>query len=124
MKKLCYVQKNKLYFTEKELNEQWGDDWDDYSYHLNAGLPYEDEANQIQCIYIESGPRCSSFLYPSDEEDVEYCVKDINEGATPWVTFDFYGVPREVIKLYAGISLEECIELLLKYECRVFIERR
>lgn len=124
MKRLCFANNGMLYFTEKKLENQWGDGWDDYPYQLSAGLPYEDDNNQIQCIYVKPGPRCSIFLYPSGEKNKMYSVKDVNGGITPWVMFDFYGIPREIIKLYAGTSLDECIDLLLKYECRVFIETR
>ena len=40
MYKLCYVSNGVLYFTNKELSEQWGDDWNDHPYEHNAGEPY------------------------------------------------------------------------------------
>lgn len=37
---LCFVKGNRAYFTRKDLDEQWGDDWDDRPYEYNAGEPY------------------------------------------------------------------------------------
>lgn len=39
--RLCYVNGRFAYFTSKDLDKQWADDWDDKSYEHNAGEPYE-----------------------------------------------------------------------------------
>ena len=41
--KLCFIDNeiNCAYFTEKDVTEQWGDDWNDAPYEYNAEPPYE-----------------------------------------------------------------------------------
>ena len=38
--KLCYLENNIMYFTS-DIENQWGDDWDDRPYEHNAGKPYQ-----------------------------------------------------------------------------------
>lgn len=37
--KLCYIKDNAAWFTS-DLKHQWGDDWGDRPYEVNAGSPY------------------------------------------------------------------------------------
>ena len=45
--KLCYVDRNKAWFTNN-FEKQWGDDWDDAPYEHNAGLPYDHWSELIE----------------------------------------------------------------------------
>lgn len=92
--KLCYVNRTlhgdyvNLYFTSKELEDQWGDDWDDVPYEHNAGRPY------TPCWHNERG----SSKYPCD---CEICQREWNEDGTPkWEVYTL-AVKSDVIKLPA-----------------------
>lgn len=68
--KLCYVSSGSAYFTTKELDKQWGDDWDDAPYEHNAGSPY------TPCWHNEEG----SEKYPCD---CDLCKRDWNKDGSP-----------------------------------------
>jgi len=97
--KLCYIIDCWAYFTYAPLKEQWGDDWDDAPYEHNAGEPYEHPGHKITKVAFDG-----EFYDPAyiAGDNSQYCVKDINEGQTPWLINGNKG-----ISIYAGVSLEE-----------------
>ena len=66
--KLCYVQNNKAFFTTQNLEDQWGDDWDDIPYEHNSGYPYE------PCWHNEPG--CINRKYRGNARPGELCKCD------------------------------------------------
>ncbi len=98
--KLCYLENSIMYFTS-DIDNQWGDDWDDRPYEHNAGPPYED-GRMIKKIkfkghFIEP---CSFCL------NSQYSVQDINSGVVPWAYTD------EVGGLFGGDSMGKAIKWL------------
>ena len=49
--KLCYLENNIMYFTS-DIENQWGDDWDDRPYEHNAGTPYETHTTVKKIAFI------------------------------------------------------------------------
>jgi hypothetical protein len=100
---LCYVDGPWAYFTTQDLNEQWGDDWDDAPYEHNAGEPYTayKEGEDWQIIKVAfDGPLES----PADiaGSNSRYSVRDINAGAVAWLMTRFTDKP---ICVQAGSTL-------------------
>lgn len=93
------------YFTPKNLDEQWGDDWDDIPYDCNAERPYDgDEEIIIVPFYIEEG--CLPVNWASGV-NCPYSVRDINRGAVAWI----YNRERNIC-IHAGINPYEFIKKL------------
>lgn len=97
-----------LYFTN-DLENQWGDDWDDTPYECNAEVPYDDKTNIIVIPvtlmfsfltnldgdnddYDKLFAKCPNYHYcdlrfPKDWGGINspFCVDDINGGAVAWI---------------------------------------
>ena len=102
---LCYIVGNLAYFTTRQLDLQWGDDWNDVPYEHNAGSPYKKEGHQIFEVAFY-GP----FETPAERNGINsiYSVEMINAGATPWLWWSNTNKePGKIILIYAGISLKE-----------------
>ena len=82
MYKLCYVSDGVLYFTNKELSVQWGDDWNDHPYEHNAGEPYSDSPEQIKKFMFYG-----NFAMPHEKYQYNspYSVQEINQKVVPWL---------------------------------------
>lgn len=81
--KLCLILNNAAFFTEKEVSEQWGDDWGDRPYEHNAGEPYPDDEYGIYKVFFE-GP----FETPAQKASCgnsKYSVEMINRGDIAWL---------------------------------------
>lgn len=85
------VQELYAYFTPLDLTEQWGDDWNDFPYEHNAGIPYDhgnDYNKKINILMIPFYvPEEFSYL-PKDRSsggNSPFSVRDINMGAIPWI---------------------------------------
>lgn len=88
--KLCYVDKNVLYFTDNFEN-QWGDDWNDAPYEHNAGEPYEVTLDNP----VREGYGHIKLIAHEDDWHIkrpcdgclnsQWSVEDINKGAVPWL---------------------------------------
>lgn len=136
---LCYVESNQAYFTTQDLSKQWGDDWNDAPYELNAGLPYgpcwHNKPSEVKkrdgrlcgdscCAsdWNEDGtPRWhiigvsfrGKFLAPCDiffSGSSRFSVQDINAGEIPWL--QLHRVGREPIHIKVGITLQEFITIV------------
>jgi hypothetical protein len=104
---LCFVRAPWAYFTRLPLDQQWGDGWERAPYEKQAGLPYEDAAQQILTVAFD-GP-----LLPPDAgyDGRERSVNEINCGDAPWLrTQDF--ISNAPIRISAGVSLEQFVELV------------
>lgn len=144
--KLCYINQSdeyseqlELYFTEKEISEQWGDDWDDAPYEHNAGEPYENDYSQpeqgvkdgrgiypkinIYKIYVEPKNWNISFITPrTGTLNSPYSVKDINEGVVPWLVIKENN--KIVAKIMVGTTYNEFIEIYNKLKSIIIYEPR
>lgn len=105
--KLCYIDGNAAYFTDRPLDQQWGDDWDDAPYEHNAGEPYSHNGEQIYKLYFEG-----SFDRPEDHHtNSPYSVEMINRGAIAWLRPSQWGNEHKVL-IHAGASVEDFIRLV------------
>ena len=106
------------YFTEVDLSEQWGDDWDDSPYEHNAGEPYdvtwkgkEKIEHIILVIPFEAGDKW--IRLPEDYGfggNSPWCVKNIDQGLIPWIFYQTKNGGAEMIR--AGICPGEFINTL------------
>lgn len=85
----------RMFFTEIELERQWGDDWNDAPYHCNAEWPYDD-AKGDDGKYVKHEILVANVAYdiehaPELPEDFAYnspySVEAINYGAAAWLYF-------------------------------------
>ena len=98
--KLCYLEHNIMYFTS-DIENQWGDDWNDRPYEHNAGPPYED-GRTIKKIKFRGHYTMPCDFYLNSP----YSVQDINNGAVPWAYTDEAG------GLFGGDSMGKAIKWL------------
>jgi len=107
---LCYVdgEEKFAYFTTQDLDDQWGDDWNDIPYEHNAGLPYLPNKNDI-----DKGKKWEIVKVAFDgdlETPSEYyglnspfSVEHIN-GNIAWLS-KRYGEPK--VNIHAGVTIDE-----------------
>lgn len=113
---LCYVDGNEAYFTTQKLEDQWGDDWNDAPWDLNAGTPY-----RFRLIdnpkYIAGGEK--AMMHNNDnpykiyvvafhndwktEQTDPWAVNTINSGEVPWLMKPFKAI-------WAGCTLEDFLK--------------
>lgn len=135
---LCYVQRCptldicdkgkctyiglRLFFTDADLSEQWGDDWDDAPYEHNAGWPYDcicykdkngkwqQKPHQILVLNVSLKQSCN-FVLPEDYGcNSPFSVETINQGACAWM---FFG--KKCKPIYAGATPAEVFERIGKW---------
>ena len=129
--KLCFIddEKSCAYFTEKEVTEQWGDDWNDAPYEHNAEPPYEYDYDAP-----EQGVKNGAGIYPkitiekiffelpcyynvprTNYLNSPYSVEDINKGVVAWIWTDNF-------KLFAGTTIEEFIATIQNNGGKIYTE--
>ena len=129
--KLCYVDGHKVYFTTKDVTEQWGDDWDDAPYEHNAGTPYEPGYYHYTTGSVKDardwnedgtpkfevlGFMISSDLIEPKENHCNspYSVQDINRGEIAWLRSPSWVAEENRINIMAGTTFPEFLELISK----------
>jgi len=123
--KLCYVEEPWAYFTTQELEDQWGDDWNDCPYEHNAGTPYRyhevDRENGKEPWEISCVAYSGDFETPCYAHAISpFSVEDINSGAIAWLRgTDEYHKP---LCIGAGVSLEEFVDLIQAGGGKVYTE--
>lgn len=112
---LCFVRMPWAYFTRLPLNDQWGDGWERAPYEREAGLPYDDAAQQILTVAFD-GP-----LLPPDAgyDGHARSVNDINRGDAPWLRTQGF-INNAPVRIAAGVSLGRFVELVELAGGRVF----
>lgn len=144
--KLCYVKQPWLYFTTQDLEDQWGDDWNDAPYQHNAGKPYspcwhnepgsdkrpcdcsicQDDWTgdlqpkwEIKKVAYSGGlmPPCEASIF-MDEIPEHVTVQQINNEKCPWL------IPRDYskheLKVWAGTTLQNTLTTLQAAGCEVY----
>ncbi len=123
-----YVEGEKehyAYFTDLEdLQEQWGDDWDDAPYEHNAGWPYDkirtDEHTVLKVPFAVISDNCNGnshwVKFPCDygAGNSPFSVEEINAGAVPWIFVSYYNMTKKkkFLSINAGIDVLEFINKL------------
>lgn len=116
--KLCYAERDRVYFTTQELSKQWGDDWNDAPYEHNAGAPYTWREGEPlhDVVYVTHS---ASLDLPNDGYcNSPYSVEDINVGACAWLR-NLYTEPKVII--HAGTTLPEFIEKIRSMGAEVLV---
>lgn len=122
--KLCFVYGNVAVFTTQALNEQWGDDWGDAPYEHNAGHPYSPPVS-TENYNPDGSPKwqllelwfTGEYMSPSSAfQNSPWSVKEINDGAVPWLTFMKFDYDAcdyvPVNSINAGATVEEFIDFI------------
>ena len=123
-----YVEGEKeyyAYFTDlTDLQEQWGDDWDDTPYEHNAGCPYDSMGKNEHTILkvpftvvSENNNGYSHWVkFPCDygNGNSPFSVEGINAGAVPWIFVNYYNMAKKkkFLAINAGINPLEFINKL------------
>ena len=114
--KLCYIRRGKAFFTTQDIEDQWGDDWNDAPYEHNAGEPYTGKDWKIFTVFFEVdllNEPCDDYRNPF------YSVEEINKKKIPWLYSDKYS--EHNIKIWAGTTLEEFIETIKKIDSEIYV---
>ena len=115
------------YFTDLDnLQEQWGDDWNDAPYEHNAGWPYDsirkDEHTILKIPFAvvseNNNGRSHWGKFPCDYGcgNSPFSVEEINAGAVPWIFVSYYNMAKnkKFLAINAGINPLEFINKLRK----------
>lgn len=113
----------RLFFTEADLEKQWGDDWDDVPYECNAEWPYDDTSYKGKdgkwhhtkhtilllniCIDNKHCPVTPEDYYGYNSP---FSVENINLGACAWM---FFG--KDCKPIYAGATPLDVFERIGKW---------
>lgn len=124
----------RMFFTNADLTEQWGDDWNDSPYDLNAGWPYDttstkDEKGKCQhtehtilVLHVAISMEHYMILPEDYGYNSPFTVENINLGAVAWMFFI-----KDCKPIYAGDSpltvferigdwLAPCPQISYKYD--------
>lgn len=110
------------FFTPLELEEQWGDDWNDAPYDCNAGVPYDhgdDHTKKVNIIQIPFwiSTENNYVRYPLDYGfNTPFCVEDINLGAVPWIFIKSTGRGNDRNIVNAGCNPIEFCSIVNKWK--------
>ncbi len=116
-KYLCYIEGNFAYFTSN-LEEQWGDDWNDTPYEHNAGTPYEHNGTKIEKLAFDCELSTPAEIAGLNSQ---YSVQDINEKKTPWLFGKSY-VTGEMVSIYAGTTVDDFIRIIHEIKGEVYVK--
>lgn len=115
-----------LFFTNCDMKEQWGDDWDDVPYECNAGWPYDDHYEGDKRISHEiirlkltlktnNGNGCGYYYHlPEDFAfNSQFSVEMINAGVVAWLSISLdrkeIGHGSNYLIIHGGESLPNII---------------
>lgn len=121
---LCYISGNWAYFTTRELDQQWGDDWNDAPYEHNAGDPYDWRGGgepkwQIIRVAFLTNLETPASLAPGANS--AYSVEMINKRIVPWLMPDPFSVHSGNIEsIWAGTTLSEFKRRIIEYGGEVY----
>lgn len=115
--KLCYVEPEtdspRVFFTTRDLKDQWGDDWNDAPYEHNAGHPYtwhasETNPKQEYDIYVMRVWK-NELKDPADikQPNSWISVDRINDLEQPWLL-------GRGVAIWAGTTAYDFLQLLEK----------
>jgi len=104
---LCFVRDNFAYFTP-DLNDEWGDDWDDSPYGCNAGFPY-----------FKNGGLKVAFDFDALTYDcnVSRSAAEINDKKLSW--FQAYD---DSFSILAGTTFEDFAWIMAENGVRVYVD--
>ena len=107
--KLCYVDLPWLYFTDN-MDNQWGDDWDDAPYEHNAGAPYDRDTNVLKVAFdLGTTWLLTPFENCKKHKGRSISVQEINDSNLPWLR-SWTGDPQD--NLLPGTSINEVFEFI------------
>lgn len=133
--KLCYIEDNLAFFTTKDLDKQWGDDWNDRPYEHNASRPYLPHLGHDYKMGEEPPWRIFVLVWEGPFTDPRgnmlnspYCVYDINrKKMVPWLAPEPWTILETVppvkddfYNIWAGDGIAEFVRKIYTLEGRVW----
>lgn len=120
---LCYISGNFAYFTEVDLKQQWGDDWNDAPYEHNASEPYS--SHKVNEKYLDHKIVKVAWDGSFDAPNTNYTnspfsVEQINNKMHPWLRT---WASRSGASIFAGATLAEFIKFIEDNEGAVYLPR-
>lgn len=107
MMRLCYVKEPWVYFTDDDLTQQWGDDWNDCPHQTNAGPPYGHNARILKvAVDGVEGPPLEPYR----------SVEEINAVRDYWLYGGDTGICR------AGDSLRQVVTAVRRHGGSVYMD--
>lgn len=94
--RLCCIRNNIAYFTNKKLNDQWGEYWDVDLAGSCAEAPYCDKPNQIKILMFDA-----CWVDVTSRMSAER----LNRKEAPWLTHDDN-------KLWAGATRKQFVSFI------------
>ncbi len=116
---LCYIDRNRAYFTTQALEKQQGDDWNDAPRSCNAGPPYSPHQKDVEAGNTWQIVTCF-FETTLEEAPDSIPVEHINRGAAAWL-YDAYGSSSIVIQ--AGTPMAMFERLIKQAGGKVYVEK-
>lgn len=94
-----------LYFTTQDLQDQWGNDWNDAPYEHNGGRPcYPREDDEYQIFRLRLGIN-GAILPKENYSNSPYSVQDINLiKEIPWIR-------AYLVNIFAGTTYKDTLEI-------------
>ena len=109
--KLCYVDPPWAFFTAN-MDDTWGDDWNDAPYEHNAGDPYTgpEKPDNFKVAFYGGW-----WETPGDKAycNSEYSVEDINKAQLTCLENPY-------CKIHAGTTYNDFVCLMHKYDSIVY----
>lgn len=122
--KLCFVDNGNAYFTDVDIKDIWGDDWNDAPYEHNCGYPYASVGQEFKTIrffptgvgYSIDEPKDSLEFYRTYIDNSPFSVEDINNKKTPWLRIYEDDLSEKILeRIYAGATIEKVIDIFNKF---------
>lgn len=112
---LCYVSEGWAYFTPRELDKQWGDDWNDAPYWCNAESPYGDYITMVG-FWSHELQEARSFSWGNNVS-----VETINSGRVPWLAnVEHEEAPK--VNIHAGTPLSEFKRIVRELGGEIYVK--
>lgn len=112
---LCYIDQHKrAYFTPQALSKQWGDDWNDAPYELNARPPYDDREEPQKWKITVVAYQHPKYETPADSVGCNsgYSVEMINRKNVAWLA-DVWSSREDALEpIFAGTPLSQFLQII------------
>ena len=114
-----------LYFTDCDMKDQWGDDWNDMPYQYNAGIPYdahydgdkrvEHNIIKVRCNLRSNDGKGCGYYYHIPEDFCSFSVEMINAGIAAWLSISGDKDDNWIV-IQGGDSMSKVIKTLKKFK--------
>ena len=115
---LCYVSDNWAYFTTRQLDKQWGDDWDNCPRSCNSEEPYDWFPDRKEERWTITKVAWDGAFHLAPDH---FSTEEVNAGAAAWLVSASWSKSKKVIVIKAGVTLSEFQILVQKAGGTVYL---